>query len=76
MPNYLDLVEGKCSYPCCTDEYDVRYLAGATLMNPQTDVQLCDGHLPVFIRDLDAERVRRRPVDPAKAVLLALESLA
>ncbi len=34
----------RCSYPRCKQTYEIRYLAGASKVNPNMDVQLCTEH--------------------------------
>jgi|10_taG_2_1085330.scaffolds.fasta_scaffold04217_3 hypothetical protein len=46
MTNYQkrERDDPRCSSPKCRQTYEVRYLAGASPINPNMDVQLCDKH--------------------------------
>lgn len=48
-----------CDAKNCRDEYDVRYLAGATELNPDKDLRVCRRHNMQFNRELETLRLER-----------------
>ena len=50
MTNYQkrERDDPRCSSPKCRRPWETRYLEGATAMNPNRDVQLCDIHHEEF----------------------------
>ena len=50
---YRDRNDQRGSYPKCRQTYEIRYLAGASMVNPNMDVQLCDKHEKVYCDERD-----------------------
>lgn len=63
-----DQHEGRCSHPNCRHDWEVKYSAGATELNKDHDIYLCDGHHLDWIEELDGLRTDTQPADFASAL--------
>ena len=54
MTNYQEREGAGCSFPKCRAEFEIRFLQGATALNPEHPIQLCDKHHTVFSEELRA----------------------
>jgi len=55
--------EDRCSSPRCRQDWDIKYSAGATELNPKIDIYLCDTHHLDWIEELDGLRRDTQPKD-------------
>lgn len=58
MKRYQERAPGdeSCSSPKCRQTFEIRYLTGATELNPGRDVQLCERHHLEWCDTLEATR--------------------
>lgn len=53
--------DDRCSHPKCRRSLDITYLAGATPLNPDYGVQLCDDHHEGFCKQLRSAELTEEP---------------
>lgn len=60
LRNNRDPKDIRCHWVLCRDEYAVTYRAGATSMNKDDDLKLCEFHDKRFITELDEHDAKRK----------------